>query len=104
MIQPDELSREVKALHRTAKSVGLASMWRVQREHRHVPVLVGPLVPADIMLAGFRAGCAGFKVLVHNVNADSVSDVLEMPEFQWGDHVETLREWASHVVLLNCPA
>ena len=63
-IDADELSREVKSLHRTAKSVGLASMWRVQRAHRKVSILVGPLVPADIMLAGFRTGYAGFKVLV----------------------------------------
>ena len=98
-IDADELSREVKARHRTAKSVGLASMWRVQRAHRKVPILVGPLVPADIMLAGFRAGCAGFKVLVNNVNAESDSDIQYVPEFQWGDNVEVVREWASHVTL-----
>ena len=58
VIEPDALSREVKALHRTAKAVGLASMWRVQREHRRVPILLGPLVPADIMLSAFRFACA----------------------------------------------
>ena len=63
MIEPDELSREVKVFHRTAKAVGLASMWRVQREHRRIPILVGPFVPADIMLAAFHVGtCRVTKV------------------------------------------
>ena len=103
-IDSDELSKEVKALHHTAKSIGLASMWRVQREHRRVPVLVGPLVPADIMLAGFRSACAGFKVLVNNVNAESEDDIQDLPEFAWGDHIETVRDWASRVTLLRRPA
>ena len=103
VIDADELSREVKALHRTAKSIGLASMWRVQREHRRIPILVGPLVPADIMLAGFRHACAGFRVLVHNISVESEDEMKSVPEFQWGEHVEMAREWASHVKLLRRP-
>ena len=103
VIEPDALEREIKALHRTAKSVGIASMWRIQRAHRRLPILVGPLVPADIMLAGFRAACEGFKVMLHNVNTDKIADTLEVPDFQWGTKVEVFREWASKVQLLRRP-
>ena len=69
MLEPDELASQVKALHRTAKAIGMAATWRVQRR---IPVLIGPLVPADVMLAGFRAACAGFKVMAHNVEVENV--------------------------------
>ena len=62
-----------------------------------------PPVPADIMLTGFRAGCAGFKDLVNNANADSERDVKDMPEFPWGDDVEAARECTSHMALLKRP-
>ena len=88
VIDNDGLSREIKVLHHTAKSVGMASMWRVQWEHKRIPILVGPLVPADIMLAGFRSACAGFRVLVNNLNAESEDEKHLVPEFQWGEEVE----------------
>ena len=104
MIKPDEMSREVQALHRTAKAVGMAATWRVQREHRRVPILHGPVVPADIMLAAFRSACSGFKVLVHNVTTDKLADALEVPDFDWGEHVEAFRCWASNIKMLKRPA
>ena len=104
MIEPDEMSREVQALHRTAKAVGMAATWRVQREHRRVPILRGPVVPADIMLAAFRSACSGFKVLVHNIATDKVADALEVPDFDWGERVESFRQWASNIKMLKRPA
>ena len=101
MIEPDEFSREIQALHRTAKAVGVAAMWRVQREHRRVPILLGPVVPADIMLAGFRSACSAFKVAVHNISTGKVADELEVPDFDWGDRVESFRQWASTVKMLK---
>ena len=98
------METQVKALHRTAKSIGLASMWRVQREHCRVPILLGPLVPADIMLAAFRSACNCFKVVIYNITCENVEDALEPPDFDWGDYVEAFRDWASSIKLLNRPA
>ena len=104
IIDEDEMSTKLKALHRTAKSIGMAAMWRVQREHRRVPILIGTLVPADIMLAAFRSALECFKVVIHNISCERVEDALEPPEFDWGDNVEVCREWAANIKLLNRPA
>ena len=104
IIEADEFSTKIKTLHRTAKSVGMTAMWRVQREHRRVPILLGPIVPADIMLSAFRSACSCFKVVMHNLSCESVEDHLEPPDFDWGDSVEMFREWAANIKLLRRPS
>ena len=104
VIDTDDLTEDMKKLQKTAKKVGLASMWAVQSEHPTTPVWIGPLVPADVMLAGFRSGAKVYKTLVHNINVASDDDVIDTGEFTWGKEVDALDEWAKSVLMARRPA
>ena len=97
VIDTEDLMSEVGSLQRKAKLVSSASMWTVQRKHPTVPIWAGPLVPADVMLAGFRAAARSYQTLLNNVHAESESDKVDMDEFSWGQEVESLYEWAQTV-------
>lgn len=55
------------------------------------------------MLSAFRHTISPFKVVMHNITCARVEDALKVPDFDWGDNVELLREWASSIKLLNRP-
>ena len=52
-VKPEAFDAFVKKLRVIVKKVERAARWTVQKEFPDYPVFVGPLVCADIMLAGF---------------------------------------------------
>ena len=103
VVDTDDLARDMKLLQKKAKAVGLASMWAVQHENPVTPVWVGPLVPADVMLAGFRTGAKMYKTLVHNMNVASEDEMVDFGDFSWGSAVDRMDEWAKSVLMATRP-
>ena len=100
VIDTEDLAADMKKLQQTAKKVGLAAMWAVQQENPSTPVWVGPLVPADVMLAGFRAGAKSYKTMINNLAS---TESLDLQDFSWGPEVDLMEEWAKSVLMARRP-
>ena len=95
-VESDAFNEHVGELQAMAKKVSKAAMWAIQRGHNE-PILLGPIVAADVMLAGFTAAAsARFSTLVHNSHKEK-ENFATMPAFSWGERIEKLAEWASRI-------
>ena len=103
VIDTEDLLTEIQYLQKTAKSVAVAATWSVQQQNPSIPIWCGPLVPADIMLAGFRAAAKSYQIMLNNVNAELETDKIEQEEVSWGGEVDALHEWAKSVVRVKRP-
>ena len=48
----------VDELRASAKAVGTAMCWTVQKDFKEQPIFVGPITASDVMRAGFRHASA----------------------------------------------
>ena len=103
VVDTDDITLEMKKLQKIAKAVGLASMLAVQHANPATPLWVGPLVPADVMLAGFRAGARSYKTLVNNINVASNDDIVDMGKFSWVQEIDLMDEWVKSVLMATRP-
>ena len=95
-VEPEAFNSHLTELQNMAKNVSKAAMWAVQQKNDE-PVLVGPIVAADVMLSGFTAAASTrFSAMVHNAHEEK-ENCTEIPVFSWGAHVNTLAEWAERI-------
>ena len=66
-------------------------------------VCAGPLVPADIMLAGFRSAAKAYQVTLNNIHAATDEDKIDLDDVSWGEEVFTMSEWAETISLARRP-
>ena len=90
----DVFRDRMRELHRTAKSVGKAAVWALQAERPHDPVLTGPVVAADVMMAAMANACDVFDTYVENCSDGTATDKYVL---QWGEKVERFKRWAASV-------
>ena len=86
----------MQKLRDVAKRVQDAAKWAVQRAFPDHPVFVGPLVAADIMLAGFKYAEARYHHQVSRAMGAN-SDTRDLSHLYWGPAVEQLSQWARTV-------
>ena len=103
VLDTEDMAEDMKRLQKAAKKVGLASMWAVQHENPTVQIWAGPLVPADIMLAGFRSGAKAYRTMVHNLSATSGGESVVGDEFSWGADIKAMEDWAHTVLMAKRP-
>ena len=87
----------VEKLRAIALRVEQATRWTVQKAFPKYPVFVGPLVCADIMLAGFQLAGARYDHQVGRVMQNSQEERIESA-VQVGPAIERLDKWAKTVV------
>ena len=103
VLDTEDMAEDIKLLQKAVKKIGLASMWAVQRKNPTVQIWEGPLVPADIMMAGFRSGAKSYKTMVHNLSAASGDEAVEGGEFSWGVDIKAMEDWAHTVLMAKRP-
>ena len=91
-----ELATHLSWLQDAAKSVSKAAMWALQRVDDE-PILVGPVVASDVMLAGFTSAAnTRFSAVLHNAHEEKESHA-QIPDFSWGKNVYTFAKWAANI-------
>ena len=83
-------------LRATAGKIEQAARWTVQKTFPQYPVFVGPLVCADIMLAGFLFAEARYHHQVGRV-MQNTQDARDLSDISMGPVIARLVRWASTV-------
>ena len=86
----------VKTLTAVAKRVENASRWALQEVFPTYPVFVGPLVAADIMMAGFSAAESRYVHQVGRIMQNS-QEAKDRTDVKVGPVIERLDKWAKTV-------
>ena len=79
-----------------ANRVENAARWAVQRTFQSYPVFVGPLVAADIIVAGFKAAESRYDHQVGRVMQNSM-EAKNVKDLSVGPVIERLDKWAKTV-------
>jgi hypothetical protein len=80
-IELEELTAHVDKLRDSAKSVGDAMCWTVQKDFVDQPIFVGPITASDVMRAGFCHASAAATEYFDNSGSGSGEDMA----FSWGE-------------------
>ena len=92
-----DLMDRTENLRDLAQAVQLVAVWSIQAVHTRDPVYVGPIVVADVMLAGFMFASAEWYAARVAQYIESSVCAPEMPEFSWGPAMKMVREWCDSV-------
>ena len=95
-VKPEKFKACLLQLQEKAKLVQNAAMWTMQAEFRADPVFVGPIVAADIIVAGFKFASGRFCRMTQAI-ADGESASFKFEKFSWGRAVEAFAAWAATV-------
>ena len=93
----------VKKLRVIAKLVERAARWTVQKEFPEYPVFIGPLVCADIMLAGFTFAEERYHHQVGRVMQNS-QEARNLEPVSVGPVIGRLEQWAKSVKKAKRPS